>query len=207
MSRELARWPAIAVAVAPLFVSVFVGCTEDETPAAPIATGPVCPSQFADANGKACNSEGQSCDYSYQCPGANQQARCLCASAGGELKYSCTSAANEGPIKPGSNPVCLDVLPNDPEACPASTAAANRNACNKPGLSAYEGISAAARILDFCFCKGAGGAARSPSSASPRPAATRWAPPPPPRATPRPRAVDPLTTAGGLRPPARPPFR
>lgn len=163
MSRELARWPAIAIALAPVFVSVFVGCTEDEPAASPIATGPVCPAQFADANGKVCNTEGQACDYAYSCPATNQQARCLCAPSGGELKYSCTGPGNDGPIKAGSNPTCVDLLANDPEACPASTGAANGAACSKAGLQCtYEGIECGGKTqLDFCFCRGTGGGALS----------------------------------------------
>ncbi len=148
----------LVVGVLGLSLTLVVACSDDPTVTPAPAPVQTCLGSLKTANEASCFENGFACPYPLDCPtGFQQQATCTCNGT----KFVCTSSDGET-IAKGATPACKDTQEPNPDACPASLAAAEGKACKVTGgVCSFVGATCTdgTKNTDFCTCTAGDGGA------------------------------------------------
>jgi hypothetical protein len=141
----------LVVGVLGLSLTLVVACSDDPTVTPAPSPVQTCLGTFSAANEASCFVNGFSCPYPLDCPtGFQQQATCTCNGT----KFVCTASDGET-IAKGAAPECKSTQEPNPDACPASLAAAEGKACKVVGTQcpfAGTTCSDGTKNIDLCQC-------------------------------------------------------
>ena len=131
-------------------------CSSSSSAPPTAAMLPGCPTSYAAANGAACATEAQSCDFVAACGAFGTPARCVCT--GGAFVCTASVLAVDGstsavPATADASTLCVPAA--TPTACPPTERLASIASCTAPDQQCfYPSACASIPTFDTCLCVG-----------------------------------------------------